>query len=405
MYQLTPEQDAELETLWTVIRNQLRQTFVAKIDVIDLLVVCVVAGEHLLLLGPPGTAKSALIQRFVRLIDASCFEYLLTRFTEPNELFGPVDIELYTSKKRYRRLTDGMLPDAHIVFLDEIFKGNSAILNTLLTVMNERVFYNGSDNGQPGMQPEPLPVLSVFGASNDLPDDPELQALVDRFAVRATTDNVPEEHTAAMLHKGWRLERERALFQDRDALKPLLNPDGIRQLTHLIGKVDTSDVREPLLRFVSMVRAQGFSLSDRRVVRLLRLAAASAILRRSSRCALADLWVLRHSWTHPQEAETIERIVREVAGDVALRDEERRSLEDLERDVRRQASLLTSRNTDAERLAALHTLNTLAGELETHPGDAERRRGLLDEIRMLTETLMSRMAATDREATHLRGDK
>ena len=394
MYQLTPEQDAQVETLWTVIRNQLRQAFVAKSEIIDLLVACVVAGEHLLLLGPPGTAKSALVQRFVRLIDADCFEYLLTRFTEPNELFGPVDIKLYTDKQRYRRLTAGMLPQAHIVFLNEVFKANSAILNSLLTVMNERIFYNGSDNGEAGMRPEPLPVLSVFGASNDLPDDPELQALVDRFAVRALTGNVPEEHTKAMLDKGWTLERERALFNDSDNVPPLLDPEAIRQLSVQIGRVDTSDVKEPLLRFVSMVRAQGFSLSDRRVVRLLRLAAASAILRRSPRCALEDLWVLRHSWTHPQEAETIERLVREVAGDVALRDDDRRSLEDLEREVGRQASRLESRKTDAERLAALHTLNTLAGQLESHPGDEARRRGLLDDIRMLTETLMSQMAAT-----------
>ncbi len=393
MYQLTPEHNAQLDTLWTVIRGQLRQAFVAKSEIIDLLVACVVAGEHLLLLGPPGTAKSALVQRFVRLIDARCFEYLLTKFTEPTELFGPVDIELFTEKKRYRRLTDGMLPDAHIVFLDEIFKANSAILNSLLTVMNERVFYNGSDNGRPGMVAQPLPVLSVFGASNDLPDDPELQALVDRFAVRALTGNVPEEHTRAMLNKGWKLERERARFKDRNVLKPLLDPDAVRRLTLLIGKVDTSDVQEPLLRFVSMARAQGFDFSDRRAVRLLRLAAASAILRRSPRCALEDLWILRHSWTHPQEAEAIERLVREVAGDVALRGDDRRSLDQLERDVGSQQALLGSRKTDAERLAALHTLNTLAGELESHPGNEDRRRKLLDDIRTVNENLMSDMAA------------
>lgn len=392
MYQLTPEQDAQLDTLWTVIRGQLRQVFVAKSEIIDLLVACVVAGEHMLLLGPPGTAKSALIQRFVRLIDARCFEYLLTRFTEPTELFGPVDIELFTEKKRYRRLTAGMLPDAQIVFLDEVFKANSAILNALLTVMNERIFYNGSDNGQPGMLAQQLPILSIFGASNELPDDPELQALVDRFAVRALTANVPEEHARAMLNRGWALERERAQFDDRNLLKPLIDPESIRKISRLIGRVDTSDVQEPLLRFVSMVRAQGFDLSDRRMVRLLRLAAASALLRRSQRCALQDLWVLRHSWTHPQEAETIERLVREVAGDVALRSDDRRSLDDLESDVNAQAAKLGSRTTDAERLAALHALNTLEGELESHPGQQDRRHKLLDGIRQLTETLMSSMA-------------
>lgn len=392
---LTPRNISDLDTLWSVIRNQLRQSFVAKNEIIDLLVVCVVAGEHLLLLGPPGTAKSALIQRFVRLIDARSFEYLLTRFTEPNELFGPVDIELFTDKKRYRRLTDGMLPDAHIVFLDEIFKANSAILNTLLTVMNERIFYNGAEDGAPGMKAQPLPVLSVFGASNELPDDPELLALVDRFAVRALTGNVPEESTRAMLGKGWDLERERELFQ-RGSLKSLIDPDHIRELSLLIGQVNTSGVQEPLLRFVSMVRAQGFDLSDRRVVRLLRLAAASALLRRAESCTLEDLWVLRHSWTHPQEAETIERLVREVAGDAALRSEDRRALEDIERDVQSQRAILPSRKTDAERLAALHSLNTLIGELESHPGSADKRRQLQGVLRELTDGLMTNMAAAAR---------
>ena len=392
MHQLTAKNNSDLDTLWSVVRNQLRLTFVGKNEIIDLLLACVVAGEHLLLLGPPGTAKSALIQRFVRLIDAQSFEYLLTRFTEPNELFGPVDIELFTDKKRYRRLTTGMLPDAHIVFLDEIFKANSAILNTLLTVMNERIFYNGAEDGSPGMKAQALPVLSVFGASNELPDDPELLALVDRFAVRAVTGNVPEEATRAMLVRGWELEKERAFLQ-RGRLQSLIDPTSIQELGQLIAKVDTSGVQEALLRFASLVRAQGFDLSDRRLVRLLRLAAASALLRRSTACTLEDLWVLRHAWTHPQEAETLEKLVREVAGEAALRMDERRPLEDLEREVGSQESLLATRTTDPERLAALHRLKTLKSELDTHPGNAEKRRQLQDRLEQLSQTLLAAMAA------------
>src|SRR3954469_17991425 len=109
----------------------MEQQFVDKQEIIRLLLISAIAGEHMLLVGPPGTAKSALVRLFARLVDAKYFEYLLTRFTEPNELFGPGDIRAFREGP-YPRRTDGMLPEAEIVFLDEIFKSNSAILNSLL---------------------------------------------------------------------------------------------------------------------------------------------------------------------------------------------------------------------------------------------------------------------------------
>src|SRR5690349_19547734 len=115
----------------------MEQHFLDKQEIIRLLLISTVAGEHMLLVGPPGTAKSALVRLFARLVDARYFEYLLTRFTEPNELFGPVDIRAFREGV-YTRRTETMLPEAEIVFLDEIFKSNSAILNSLLTILNER---------------------------------------------------------------------------------------------------------------------------------------------------------------------------------------------------------------------------------------------------------------------------
>src|SRR5260221_9628789 len=117
------------------IARTLESRFLGKDEVIRLLLIAVVAGEHAVLVGPPGTAKSALIRMFARLLQANYFEYLLTRFTEPNELFGPVDIAAFR-EGRYQRRVEGMLPSSEIVFLDEIFKANSAILNALLTLLN-----------------------------------------------------------------------------------------------------------------------------------------------------------------------------------------------------------------------------------------------------------------------------
>jgi len=131
-----------LSTQFQQIARVLNTHFLDKQEIIRLLVICAIAGEHMVIVGPPGTAKSALIREFARLLDARYFEYLLTRFTEPNELFGPVDIKEFR-EGRYTRRTENTLPEAEIVFLDEIFKSNSAILNSLLHIINERRFSNG----------------------------------------------------------------------------------------------------------------------------------------------------------------------------------------------------------------------------------------------------------------------
>src|SRR6266516_3356478 len=112
-------------------------------ELVRMLLITLVAGEHMLIVGPPGTAKSAMVRHLARLIDARYFEYLLTRFSEPNEIFGPIDIKAFR-EGTYLRRVEAMLPDADIVFLDEIFKSNSAILNSLLSILNERQFFTGS---------------------------------------------------------------------------------------------------------------------------------------------------------------------------------------------------------------------------------------------------------------------
>jgi hypothetical protein len=173
----------------------LESQFLGKQETIRLMVLSVLAGEHIALIGPPGTAKSALVRNFARMIDSRYFEYLLTRFSEPNELFGPVDIPAFR-QGTYRRRTEGMLPDAEIVFLDEIFKSNSAILNALLTLLNERKFNNGGSVVD-------VPLLSVFGASNEVPADESLQAIFDRFLLRVRNDQLDAYHFQELIGAAW----------------------------------------------------------------------------------------------------------------------------------------------------------------------------------------------------------
>lgn len=155
---------------------------------VRLMLLAALCGEHLLLLGPPGTAKSELSRRLSSLTGGVYFERLLTRFSVPEELFGPLSIK-GLEQDEYTRKTDGYLPTAEVAFIDEIFKANSAILNALLTLLNERLFDNGAER-------LPVPLLCLVGASNELPESEELDALYDRFLIRKSVDQVSKGQLA-----------------------------------------------------------------------------------------------------------------------------------------------------------------------------------------------------------------
>lgn len=150
----------------------------------ELIVLAAVAQEHLLVVGPPGTAKSAVVRRVAQAMGGRYFEYLLGRFTEPSELFGPVDL------RKLREGTvetdvSGMLPEADIAFLDEVFLGSTAILNTLLGVLNERRFRRGHTQLD-------CPLRVCVGAANGLPEDEALAAFGDRFLLHLFVEAVPD---------------------------------------------------------------------------------------------------------------------------------------------------------------------------------------------------------------------
>src|SRR5947207_7076039 len=159
------------------IREELQQLFLERAELIDGALAALLAAQHILIIGPPGTAKSMLADELCRRITgATYFQWLLTKFTTPEELFGAVSLRALEADD-YRRVTTHKLPEAHIAFLDEVFKANSSILNSILTIMNERRFHNGREVAD-------TPLITLFGASNELPEEDELQALYDRFLLR-----------------------------------------------------------------------------------------------------------------------------------------------------------------------------------------------------------------------------
>jgi len=143
---------------------------------VRILLLAAFSGEHVLLIGPPGTAKSELARRLSNICKGTYFERLMSSFTVPEELFGPLSMRAL-EEDHYVRQIEGYLPDCQVAFIDEIFKANSAILNTLVTILNERLYDNGNHRYR-------IPLLCLVGASNELPNSDELDALYDRFLFR-----------------------------------------------------------------------------------------------------------------------------------------------------------------------------------------------------------------------------
>src|SRR4051794_17532726 len=267
-------------------RTSLGRFFVAKQEVIDLMTVAAVAQEPLLIVGPPGTAKSDLVLKFkdaLGLGEDDYFEYMLTRFTEPSEVIGPIDIN-QLREGRYIRREQGKLPTSRLAFLDEIFKSNSAILNILLTIVNERKFY------QDGV-PQPVRLRVLFAATNEVPEQGELAALKDRFVLKAESRPVQDDHFEELIDSGVQGEVFKGLNQKPWAeghcsLDDLLKANRYLTLQFARGRGDgdvagqatdretffPAEVFREFQRLVkTLVREDRIFISDRKLVKLYKL--------------------------------------------------------------------------------------------------------------------------------------
>jgi MoxR-like ATPase len=378
-----------LSTQFQQIARVLNTHFLDKQEIIRLLIISAVAGEHMVIVGPPGTAKSALIREFARLLDARYFEYLLTRFTEPNELFGPVDIKEFR-EGRYTRRTENTLPEAEIVFLDEIFKSNSAILNSLLHIINERKFSNGP-------QVVPVPLISMYAASNEVPNDESLGAMFDRFLLRVLSGNLDSYHFHELMTRG--VANEVRTMTGRDGLmKPIITARDLLSLQRHFDRfmVFPEDFMAKYKGLVFQIRSEGITVSDRRAVKLLKLFAASAVFDGRTQVTDGDFFILRHIWNNLDQAELLEEIVNPVV-DAYYRErpEERRfigpqaSLEDLLNELNLIRELLTAgaELSDIQLFSQLKNLNEIKAALAAIHNETAQR--MMREVDLLLESVFA----------------
>ncbi|WP_373044241.1 AAA family ATPase [Vulgatibacter sp.] len=361
------------------IRNELSASYLERDEVVEGLLCALVAGQHVLLLGPPGTAKSELAHELCKRVDdARYFQWLLTRFTTPEELFGPISLKAL-EQDRYVRVTDGKLPRAHVAFLDEIFKASSSILNTLLAILNERRFDGGDGPAQ-------VPLFSMVGAANELPEDEELHALYDRFLLRYQVGYLKEDFRfLQMLTASAAAERSSVGMADLSAMR-----EKARQV-EIPGEVlrDVAELRKRL-------EDKDVVVSDRRWRHSLDLLRARAALQGRGRVSGDDLGLYAHVlWSDPSERAVVEECLREVAH--GHEDEAEKMLYQA-REVAENArgpheDEESADQAAVEALAKLHDLqrrlDTIVAEASARGRAVERVTAFRDEVRGMVRALLA----------------
>lgn len=372
---------------------------------IDTAMIALVARVHHFQIGPPGTAKSLLVRSIISRIGdldytiadteltdrgeqpitrvaSGYFQWLLTRYTTPEEIFGPPSL-LALERGRYERNTAHKLPEARIAFLDEIMKGNSSILNALLTIMNERLFFNNGASIY-------VPISSIFGASNEMPQGEELNAMWDRLHFRHEIKPVQDSGNFINM-----------LTTHRDPNPdPVLTWDEIVTAQQEAEKVTLpSDIFEAMKTLRDNLRREGIEPTERRWVESLRIVRAAAWLNGRDMADIDDLRSLRHvMWSRLEDQRIVERAVLELANPI---DREAHDLlervEDLEAELHKK--IAESDNTKAiakqavEIHGKLHKAKARMDELKTRCEENGRKSEILDHLNdkfvQVAKTLMA----------------
>lgn len=291
------------------LERSLNARFVEREEVVRGLLLALGVREHVLVVGPPGTAKSELVRTFASFVGLRVFQKLLTKTTTDAEVLGPFDIRAM-EEGRFERVIAGTLLDAEVVFVDEVFKASSAILNALLEAVNERTFTNGTRILR-------LPLEVMIGASNELPEGDEeaaLTAFADRFLLRYRVEYVRERSAFLSVLLS-------VLRDSEEELEPLA-PEALRAYREAVGRVAVGDeVFEAIADLRDRLAEEGVVVSDRRWRKTLPVLRAHAALSGDDRVDLArDGEVLPHMlWGRPEELRVVRKVCMRALDPVGLK--------------------------------------------------------------------------------------
>ncbi|OUM89895.1 MAG: ATPase [Bacillus thermozeamaize] len=348
------------------IQNALNQEFAERDEVIEGLIVALIARQHCLLIGPPGTGKSALVSGLTkRITGANHFQWLLTRFSTPEELFGPVSLK-ELEQGIYKRNIAGKLPEAHLAFVDEIFKANSAILNSLLTIINERLFYN---NGHPVQ----VPLMTLVGASNEYPEEGEgLEALFDRFLLRFEVGYIGEDQAFLSMMRG-----PRAVPADMT----------IDELYELQFFSDTVTIPDEVYTTLANIRRElmdeGIRPSDRRFKQSLSVIRAKAVLEGRGQAVVEDILILKNSlWERPEQRDKVAGIVKKHAQDPV-----KTKLDEVRDEMKSILESVKQNNTPEQAVEATKKLKMLVSDLQKLNQNYPDRKEIGQAIQVIQESL------------------
>ena len=258
---------------------EMNNLFVERDELIKLMELAIVTGTNLLMLGPPGTAKSAITYELCgRIENANYFQWMLNKTSDPSEILGPFSVKEMENDK-FMRITTGKLPEAHIAFMDEVFKSNAPTLNALLTIMNEHIFYNDG-------KPVEVPLISMFGASNEPPEDESLDAMYDRFIFRMNVQYIHDAANKKRMHSNY--------VDNRAGLLNLVNKTTITlaEVQTLQAAAKTvkvpKDIINKFIRLISDLDRQAVHISDRRQNECFKVMQGSAVLAGRNSVTLDD---------------------------------------------------------------------------------------------------------------------
>ncbi len=349
---------------YLAVRDYLNSTFFEREEIIEGLMTALLAQENALLIGPPGTAKSDITMLMSRCFNGiKYFQWLLTEFSTPEEIFGAYNLQ-DLAKGIYKRNTDYKLPVSHVAFLDEVFKGSSAILNSLLTILNERLFY---DYGPPVK----TPIMSVFGASNELPEQGDgLDAINDRFVMRFVVNPIKDKNN----FKQFLLSKS---ANNGITMAPIVSGKDLVTLQNTVPQVKVDSSVADTLQTIreELIQSDIKEPSTRRFGKCIRILQAAALLEGSNVVDYTHLRVLKNVlWLDVEEKDTVASIVAKHCVDTFTS-----KLQEISKMAKDVYSNGMNTNTTDSTVEALKKLKEIETTLEALKGQHPNKQTKIDD--------------------------